>query len=107
MVNINKMMKQAQKMQADMMKMQEEIAQQEFEGSAGGGMVKAKVMGDQKLVELKINPEVVDPDDVEILEEMIVGAVSQAMEEAAQASASSMESLTGGMGMPSIPGLGF
>lgn len=107
MVNINKMMKQAQKMQADMMKMQEEIAQKEFEGSAGGGMVKAKVMGDQRLVELKINPEVVDPDDVEILEDMIVGAVSQAMEEAQKESSKSMESLTGGMGMPSIPGLGF
>lgn len=107
MVNINKMMKQAQKMQADMMKMQEEIAQKEFEGSAGGGMVKAKVMGDQRLVGLKINPEVVDPDDVEILEEMIIGAISQAMEEASKASASSMSSLTGGMGMPSIPGLGF
>lgn len=107
MVNINKMMKQAQKMQADMMKMQEEIAQQEFEGSAGGGMVKAKVMGDQRLVELKIDPEVVDPEDVEMLEDMVVAAVSSAMEEAQKASASSMESLTGGMGMPSIPGLGF
>ncbi len=104
MVNIGKMMKQAQKMQSDMMKVQEEVGKEQFEGSSGGGMVKVTVTGAQEIVGVNINPEVVDPEDVEMLEDLITAATNQALKEAQDKSAQAMKGLTGGM---NIPGLGF
>jgi len=78
--NINKLLKQAQKVQAQMMKAQEDFQKKEVEGSAGGGMVKVVLNGANQLVSIKIDPEVVDPKDVEMLEDLIVAAHSNAME---------------------------
>ena len=95
-----KMMKQAQKMQRDAAAAQEEIAQMEFTASAGGGMVEAVVMGDNTLKSVKIDPDAVDPEDVEMLEDMIVAAVNEAARQAADASNARMSSLMGGMNLP-------
>ena len=99
---MNSIVRQAQKMQAQIAKVQEEIGKKKVEASTGGGVVTAVVNGNQELLELKINPEVVDPDDVEILEEMIIGAVNQAMKTAEDMMNTEVEKITGGL---SIPGL--
>lgn len=98
------MMKQVQKMQAKMMEAQEELANQEVEGSAGGGVVKAIVSGKGDLKEIKIDPEVIADGDVEMLEDMIVAAVSQAQENAQQMQQELMSGLTGGL---DLGGLGL
>ena len=98
----NNIVRQAQQMQARIGKVQEEMADKKIEASTGGGVVTAVVTGDQKLVEVKISPDVVDPDDVEMLEEMVVGAVNQAMKLAGDMMNEEIEKITGGM---SIPGL--
>ena len=77
-MNMN-MIKQAQKMQQDMLKMQEEMESKEYDATAGGGMVKAVVNGKHELLSLTINPEAVDPEDVEMLQDMVVAAVNEAM----------------------------
>jgi nucleoid-associated protein EbfC len=100
MVGMHKMMKQAQQMQAKMMAIQEEIAQMEVEGTAGGGMVKAVVSGKKDLISITINPDVVDPEDVQMLEDLILSAVRQAGEEADEAGAQKMSAITGGMNIP-------
>ena len=92
------MMKQAQKMQRDLMQMQEDLEQQTYTASAGGGVVKATVSGKRELTELTIDPEAVDPDDVEMLQDMVIAAVNEAMRKAEEASAQSMSRLTGGLG---------
>ena len=92
------MMKQAQKMQRDLMQMQEDLEQQTYTASAGGGAVSATVSGKRELTELTIDPEAVDPDDVEMLQDMVVAAVNEAMRKAEEASAQSMSRLTGGLG---------
>lgn len=102
MANINKMMKQAQQMQAKLSSLQKELDQREFEASSGGGMIKVKVNGKQELLEIKINKECVDPNDVEMLEELVRTAVNQAMTEAQEMVSSAMNKVTGGL---SIPGL--
>ncbi len=99
-MDMKKMMKQAQKMQRDAAAAQEEIAQMEFTASAGGGMVEAVVMGDNTLKSVKIDPDAVDPEDVEMLEDMIVAAVNEAARQAADASNARMSSLMGGMNLP-------
>lgn len=96
------MMKQVQKMQAKMMEAQEELANQEVEGSAGGGMVKAIVTGKGDLKEIKIDPEALADGDVEMLEDMIVAAVSQAQENAQQMQQELMSGLTGGIDLGSL-----
>ncbi len=98
----NNIVRQAQQMQAKIGKVQEEMADKKIEASTGGGVVTAVVTGDQELLEIKIDPEVIDPDDVEMLEEMIVGAVNQAMKLAGDMMNEEIEKITGGM---SIPGL--
>lgn len=98
----NNIVRQAQQMQSKIGKVQEDMADKKIEASTGGGVVTAVVTGDQKLVEIKINPEVVDPEDVEVLEEMILGAVNQAMKLAGDMMNEEVEKITGGM---SIPGL--
>ncbi len=99
-MDMKKMMKQAQKMQRDAAAAQEEIAQMEFTASAGGGMVEAVVMGDNTLKSVKIDPDAVDPEDMEMLEDMIVAAVNEAVRQATEASNSRMSSLMGGMNLP-------
>ncbi len=100
--NMNNMIKQAQKMQQDMLKMQEELEQQEIEASAGGGMVTVKVTGKKVISSISIKPEAVDPDDVEMLEDLIMLAVNDALSKVDSEAQSQMSKITGGM---SIPGL--
>ena len=92
------MMQQAQKMQRDLLQMQEQLEQQTYTASAGGGVVKATVTGKREVTEIVIDPEAVDPDDVEMLQDMIVAAVNEALRKAEEASAQSMSKLTGGLG---------
>ncbi len=98
-----KLMKQAQKMQEDMMTAQEDLTNARLEATSGGGMVKATVNGKGKLVALEIKPEAVDPEDVEILQDMLVAAIQEAEEKAEEMEMTKMQGLTGGMGLP--PGL--
>ena len=93
------LMKQAQKMQQDMIRMQEEQESKTFSAQAGGGMVTAVVNGKHELQDLKINPEAVDPEDVEMLQDMIMAAVNQAMETADKEAANNMSRLTGGLNL--------
>ena len=95
-MNMN-MIKQAQKMQQDMLKMQEEMEAKEYDATSGGGMVTARVNGKHELVSLTINPEAVDPDDVEMLQDMVIAAVNEAMRKADADAAASMGKLTGGL----------
>ena len=97
-MNMN-MIKQAQKMQQDMLRMQQELQEKEYQAASGGGMVTATVNGKHELKNLAIDPEAVDPDDVEMLQDMIVAAVNEAMRAAEADAASSMKSITGGMGL--------
>ena len=94
------MLKQAQKMQQDMMRMQQELQEKEYEAAAGGGVVTATVTGQGELKALEIDPEAVDPDDVEMLQDMIVAAVNEALRAAENDAASTMQKLTGGLGLP-------
>lgn len=100
--NINKLIKQAQKVQAQMMKAQEDLQKKEVEGSAGGGMVKVVLNGANQLVSIKINPEVVDPDDVEMLEDLIVAAHASAMEKIKEMSDSTFGNITSGLNIPGL-----
>ena len=93
-MNMN-MIKQAQKMQQDMLKMQEEMESKEYDATAGGGMVKAVVNGKHELLSLTINPEAVDPEDVEMLQDMVVAAVNEAMRKGEAEAAQNMSKLTG------------
>ena len=93
------MMRQAQKMQQEMLRMQEEMENKTYSASAGGGMVTATVNGKHEVVALEINPEAVDPDDVEMLQDMVVAAVNEAMRAADADSASNMSRLTGGLNL--------
>ena len=93
------MMKQAQKMQQEMLRMQQELENTNYTAAAGGGMVKATVNGKHELVELQINPEAVDPDDVEMLQDMVIAAVNEAMRTADAAAQNNMSKLTGGLNL--------
>jgi len=101
--NLGGLMKQVKKMQEDMQKAQAELEEARVEATSGGGMVKAVVSGKGELVEIKINPQAVDPDDVEMLEDLITSAVHEAQESAAKFQADRMQDITGGMGLP--PGM--
>ena len=93
------MMKQAQKMQENLLKMQQELEEQEFEATSGGGVVKAVVSGKRELLRLTIDPEAVDPEDVEMLQDMVIAAVNEAMRMADEASSANMSKLTGGLNL--------
>ena len=93
------MMKQAQKMQQEMLRMQQEMDTKTSTATAGGGMVKATVNGKHEVVDLQINPEAVDPDDVEMLQDMVMAAVNEAMRTADTESANNMSRLTGGLNL--------
>ncbi|MBR1968846.1 MAG: YbaB/EbfC family nucleoid-associated protein [Clostridia bacterium] len=100
--NMNNMIKQAQKMQEEMLKAQESLSEQVIEATVGGGAVSVKVNGKKELIELKISPDAVDPDDVEMLEDMVMSAVNEAMRKADEAAAGSLRSITGGMNIPGL-----
>ena len=93
------MIKQAQKMQQEMLRMQEEQEAKTFTAKAGGGMVSATVNGKHELVSMEINPEAVDPDDVEMLQDMVIAAVNEAMRAADNEAANNMSRLTGGLNL--------
>ena len=103
--NMQSMLKQAQKMQEDMAVMQEELEAREYDVSAGGGVVEVKINGKKEILSVKIAEEVVDPDDIETLEDLIVAAVNEAIKKVEAASNEEMQKLTGSMGIPGIPGL--
>ena len=93
------MMRQAQKMQQDLLRMQEEMENKTYSAAAGGGMVNATVNGKHEVVGLVINPEAVDPDDVEMLQDMVIAAVNEAMRAADTEAANNMSRLTGGLNL--------
>ena len=93
------MMKQVQKMQQDMIRMQEELENKTYAASAGGGVVKAEVNGKNEIVALTIDPEAVDPDDVEMLQDMVIAAVNEALRNAESDKANNMSRMTGGLNL--------
>jgi hypothetical protein len=101
---INQLVAQAQKMQEQLAAAQKELATRTFEGSAGGGMVVATVTGAQELVDISISPEVVDPDDVEMLQDLVVAAVRRALEAASAAASDELGGLTGGLDLGGLLG---
>jgi DNA-binding YbaB/EbfC family protein len=103
--NMNQMMKQVQQMQAEMMKAQEQLKHEVVEASAGGGTVTVKVTGDLEIQEIKIDPEAVDPEDVELLQDMVLAATNEALRSAQELAANRMGGLTGGLGDLGLPGL--
>ena len=104
-MDMNKMMQQVQQMQAEMAKAQEQLAGEVVEASAGGGMVTVKVSGDLELREIKIDPEAVDPEDVELLQDMVLAATNEAIRSAQELANRKLGGLTGGLGDLGIPGL--
>ena len=106
--NMNAMLKQVQKMQADMAKAQEELKNEVVEASSGGGMVTVKVSGDLEVREVRIDPEAVDPDDVELLQDMVLAAVNEGVRAAQELAASKMNAAAGGLAGPGgLGGLGL
>lgn len=93
--NLQNLMRQAQKMQADMERSKKEIEEKEFVSSVGGGMVEAKMQGDKTLKSITIKPEVVDPDDVEMLEDLVISAVNDCLSQIAKAEKESMPQMPG------------
>ena len=100
--NLQQIAKQAQKLQADMDALGKELDETEYTASAGGDAVKATVLGKMEIASLDIKPEVVDPDDVEMLADLVTAAVNEAMRAAADDRATKMESLSGGLNMPGL-----
>ncbi|HAE61103.1 MAG TPA: YbaB/EbfC family nucleoid-associated protein [Eubacteriaceae bacterium] len=100
--NMNNMMKQVQKMQADMQKMQAEVQERQVEATSGGGAVTAIATGKKELISVKINPEVVDEDDVEMLEDLVLAAVNEALRKADEMVSAEMAKITGGMNLPGM-----
>lgn len=101
-MNMNAMIKQAQKMQQQMLKAQEELAEMEHTATVGGGVVKATVKGLSTVTSIAIDPEVIDPDDAETLEDLVVSAVNEALNMAQKENESRMKQMTGGAGMPGM-----
>ncbi len=100
MKGMGNMMKQAQKLQSKMLKMQEELAERTVESSAGGGMVKVVANGRQQVVSIELEKEVVDPEDIEMLQDLVLAAVNDALNKAQEMVASEMGKLTGGFNLP-------
>ncbi|HHV37186.1 MAG TPA: YbaB/EbfC family nucleoid-associated protein [Candidatus Cloacimonetes bacterium] len=100
--NMNQLMKQAQKMQQEMMKSQQELEETVFEASSGGGMVTIEMNGSHEIVSVKIDPEVVDPDDVEMLEDLILAAFQEVHKKVSETTGELMGKLTGGMKIPGL-----
>jgi DNA-binding YbaB/EbfC family protein len=100
--NMNAMIRQAQKMQEDMAALQADLDAREYDISAGGGMVKLKINGKREIVSLDINPDIVDPDDVETLADVITAAVNEGIKRVDTTNETEMAKITGGMGMPGL-----
>ncbi|UUZ82208.1 YbaB/EbfC family nucleoid-associated protein [Paenibacillus sp. P26] len=100
--NMNQMMKQVKKMQEQMLKTQEELANKTVEGTAGGGVVSVTVNGQKKVTAVVIKPEAVDPDDVEMLQDLVLTAINDAMAKAEELAGKEMSKLTGGMNIPGL-----
>ena len=100
-MNMN-MLKQAQKMQQDMMKMQQELQEKEYQAAAGGGVVTATVNGKKVVTAVSIKPEAVDPEDVEMLQDLVISAVNEALRQADEAMEQSMGAVTGGLNLGSF-----
>ncbi len=100
--NMNQMLKQAKKMQEQMIKMQEEMEEKVYEASSGGGAVSVKMNGKRELQEIKLSNEVVDPDDIEMLEDLITAAINEVLRKVEETSADEMSKLTGGMNIPGL-----
>ena len=98
--NMNQMIKQAKKMQEQMAKMQEDLQEKVVEASAGGGVITAKVNGRQEVLEIKIKPEVVDPEDVEMLEDLILAVINDAIKQSQDMVSGEMSKITGGLNIP-------
>ena len=96
------MMKQVQKMAEDTQRLEEELGEMRSEATSGGGMVTAIVNGRGELMEIKIDPQVVDPEDVEMLQDLVVSAVREAMEKAGETKAAKLQEITGGMNLPGL-----
>ena len=101
-MDLNKMMKQVQQLQNEMLEAQEKLKDEIVEASAGGGMVKVKMTGDLELRELRIDPEAIDPEDAELLEEMITAAVNEALRSAQELAQSKLGGAAGGLGLPGV-----
>ena len=102
-MNMQQMMKQARKMQEQLAAVQENLAETTVDASAGGGMVKVTARGDMQITSLKINPEALDPEDVEMLEDMITAAVNEAVRGVAEMANRQMGAITGGLNIPGMP----
>ena len=98
--NMQQMLKQAQRMQANITKLQSELEEREYETTSGGGMVYVKANGKKELLELTIKPEAVDPDDVEMLQDMVMAAVNELLRTIEETSTKEMSKITGGMNLP-------
>jgi nucleoid-associated protein EbfC len=103
--DMNQMMRQVQQMQAEMVKAQESLKDEVVEASAGGGMVTVKVSGELELLDLRIDPEAVDPEDVELLQDMVQAAVNEALRSAQEVASSKLGAVTGGLGGLGLPGM--
>ena len=101
-MNFGNVMKQAQKMQAKMAQVQEELKSEELEASAGGGMVKVTITGDLQIKSIAIAPDAIDPDDVDMLQDMVTAAVNEAIRSAQELAAGRMNDITGGMNIPGL-----
>lgn len=100
--NMNNLLKQAQKMQESMQKMQAELEQKEIESSVGGGAVTVKVNGRKEVLDINIKPEVVDPDDIEMLQDLVLSAINEALKTVDEMQATQMSKVTGGMNIPGL-----
>ena len=100
--NMNSMLRQAQKMQEDMAQLQEELEQREYEVSAGGGVVNVKINGKREVLAINIEPEIVDPDDIETLSDILIAAVNEAIKKVDEVSESEMSKITGQMNIPGL-----
>ena len=108
MPDLNALMKQAQKLQGDVQRVQEEIAKMECDGAAGGGLVTAVINGQFEVVRVKIDKSVVDPNDIGMLEDLVTAAINAASTKMRELSKQKMSSVMGGLGgMPGMPGMGF
>lgn len=102
-MNMQEMMKQARKMQEQLAQAQENMKDVTIDASAGGGMVKATVNGDLELVSIQIDPDALDPEDVDLLQDMIVAAVNEAIRGVSEVASKQMSSITGGLNIPGMP----
>lgn len=100
--NMNAMIRQAQKIQEDMAALQEELNVREYDISAGGGMVNVKISGEKQILSIKINPDIIDPDDIETLEDILVAGVNEAIKTVETTNSEAMSKVTGGLNVPGM-----